>query len=828
MSSSEVKLEFNGLQTSVNDLSGAPGGALEIGDNIVIEEQGIAKPRRGFDDFDATFGAALDRAKSIWYYSGSNFVHYADKIAYSDGVGFTTYTGVYVAPAGFKVTVAEGNKNLYFTTAAGTYKIDSVLLEPKPVGVPKAINLSGASTGSSGFLPNNWGVNYRAVWGYKDANNNQILGAPSPLITVKNVAGGSRNSQCRVYIPQGITIAFFLQLYRSLTEDMSSVALPSTELYQSVEINPTPTDIANGYVDVLDIRPDALLGVPLYTNPSSGGIAAANDQPPLAKVIARFKEYLIYGNTVSKHRYFLRLLGTGSASTSMQGGDTITIGARVYTGGTVTNTATRVFAVYGGTGGAASTGSASEDIRRTALDLIACINQDASQTVYGFYLNDTASATQGELLFEERLIGGAAFSITVSRLGSWSPSELGLTAKYSQNDTILNRIYYSKVQQPEAVTLLSYMDVGDSDKAILAMVPLRDSLIIMKEDGCFRLSASLNVDPIDRTQQLIGPATAVSLNNAVFALTTQGVVVITDGGAKVLDLPISMDIRKLFGAALSTIKSNAFAIAYETSRKYILFLPQISGETYCSQAYVYDTFTNTWVRWVLNKSCGILDPSTDKLILGSAVRNGLDLERKSFTYADQVDFHSYQTISDQNGNVISITASDLIAPGDMIYQSETVFSFVKSVDPNNATVTILDALEFTPGQVAVYKPIATKIKWLPATAGAPQALKHYSEVTFYFKAFFPDVATVTFSSDKAPGEKTQPLLGDSPSGGWGLFEWGNEPYGSVASKKPSRCLVPREHQRCSQLSVTFEHAYAFSGWELNGVSLLFNGGSSRV
>ena len=829
MSQPTIQLAFKGLYTSVNDLTATPG-ALEIADNIVIENENLAQPRRGFDDYGATIGTTPDRASTIWFYQGYTFTNFGSKVAYSAGEGqaFTEYSGTYSAPTDFKTTFAESNKNLYFTTAAGVFKIDSVVLEPKAVGTPKAVHSTQSVTGATGFLANNYGVNYKFCWGYKDQNGNLILGAPSELVTYKNTAGGSRNVISRVYIPAGISTTHFVQIYRSYAQDMSGAALPSTELYQSGEVNPSALNISNGYLDFTDISPDALLGQALYTNQSIGGVSIANNQPPLAKCIAEFKKYLVYGNTTSKHRYFLRLLGTGSATTSLQGGDTIVIGGRTYTGGAATNTATRTFAVYGGTSGAATTGSASEDVRKTALDIIRCINEDSLQTTYGFYLNDTSSVSQGEMLLEERAIGGSAFTLTVSRSGCWSPSELGLVAVSSKNEASLNRIYYSKVQQPEAVPLLQYIDVGATDKQILALIPLRESLIILKEDGIYRLSANLGVDLIDGTQQLIGQKTAVALNNAVFALTTQGVVNITDSGAQVIDLPISNDIRQLFGSALDTIKSNSFAVAYETSRMYILFLPATAGESYCSQAFVFNTFTQTWVRWTLNKSAGALDPATDKLVLGSAVRNGLDLERKQYSYSDHVDYDSVQTISAQVANVISIGSSDTISVGDMIYESESIFSFVESVDSAAGTVTVLDDVTFTLGPVSVYSAIPTKIKWLPITAGAPYALKHFSEASFYFQALFPSAATATFTSDKSAGEKPVPLTGDSASGGWGLFAWGDAPWGNVPSKKPVRLLVPREHQRCSQLSLTFEHSYAYGLWELSGVSLLFNPGSSRI
>lgn len=823
MSQPQIELAFKGLYTSVNDLSSAPEGSLLEADNILIESTNLAKPRMGFDDYPTRYGLSTDRADAMFFFKGKTFVHYGVKLAYSSGAAFTAYAANISAPTGFKITSAQSNKNLYFTSSAGVKKIDDETLEPKVVGVPKAIHLSTSNNAAaSGFLTNNYSVNYRVCWGYRDANNNVIIGAPSALFTHSNASGTTKNVDLQSFIPAGISTSHFAQIYRSYAATGAGV-FPSNQLYQAAEYSPTSTDITNGYFNYTDIIPEALLGQDLYTNAS---ILQANDQPPLAKVICRFKDQMFYGNTISKHRYSFRLLGTSIMSAAVP--DTLTIAGQVYTAGAVTNTATRVFAAYGAISGAASTGSASEDVRQTALAICRCINENASSTVYGFYLNDTSQATQGEILVEERAIGGSSFTVLVSRPTSFSPSTLG-TAQTSRNEEAVNQICYSKVQQPEAVPLISTLVIGSSDKAILAMLSLRESLIVLKEDGTYRISSTLGVELLDGTQALIGPATAVALSNAVYALTTQGIVNITDGGVQVIDLPIAGDIRRLFGSSLETIKANAFAIAYETRRLYILFLPSGPLDPYCSQAYVFNTFTQTWVRWPMQRTCGILNPTTDRLILGPTKRNGLDVERKTFDFSDNVDFDSYQTISLVVGTRITITSPDLLAQGDLVYQDSSTYSYVVSVDIAAGTVVMLDALAWnTAVTVSIFKAIKTKITWVPVTGGNPAALKHFSECVFYFKQNFPGTALASFSSDKASGIKSVTLTGDSPSGGWGLFAWGEEPWGSIASKRPVRILVPREQQRCSQLTITFEHAYAFAGWELSGISILYNPGSNRV
>jgi len=103
-----------------------------------------------------------------------------------------------------------------------------------------------------------------------------------------------------------------------------------------------------------------------------------------------------------------------------------------------------------------------------------------------------------------------------------------------------------------------------------------------------------------------------------------------------------------------------------------------------------------------------------------------------------------------------------------------------------------------------------------------------------FKADFNGLATLGFSSDVSPGTLTESLTGGNV-GGWGLFGWGGPaetplgvPWGGDPRRRPIRVSVPRNHQRCSLLNVTFSHAYAYSPWQLQGLSLIGNNVSERT
>lgn len=123
-------------------------------------------------------------------------------------------------------------------------------------------------------------------------------------------------------IPEGITTSNFYQLYRSgITQatgtDVLGNLTASDEMRLIFEGYPSSSDISAGEIVILDNTPDAFAGAFLYTNPSSGeGILQANDLPPFAKDINRFKGYIFYANTKTRHRKTLNLLGVQNIITS--------------------------------------------------------------------------------------------------------------------------------------------------------------------------------------------------------------------------------------------------------------------------------------------------------------------------------------------------------------------------------------------------------------------------------------------------------------------------------------------------------------------------------
>ena len=565
-----LELKAKGLYTFPSELSEVPGGALSKADNVNIDKEGILTPRRGLDREGYALGSSLNRVNKIFEYKSTKIVHYdTNTLARDTGSAYTDYSGTYDPPSSTDpLRSAEANQNFYFTTDAGVYKLDQLATTPLTAGAPRGLSVQGSLTGSSGFLVDAGSgdaVAYRVVWGYNDNNNNLVLGAPSEryIVIADNAtlsgSGGSpvsRDTSLTLTIPSGVTTSWIFQIYRSANTGDEAIE-PSDEMQLTYESSPTAGEITAGTLTITDSTPETIRGATIYTAPSQQTIAQANDQPPLAKDIAVYKNHLFFANTQLKHRLQIALLaaeGTSSSpDVSLKYDDVITVNGVAYTGKSSTTVASNNFKVF-------SAGTPSQDIRDTAVELCRVINQSASNTgsdaIYAYYIS-AANDTPGKILLESRSVGGSQFSVTftpdVSGANPWTPElPTSGTDVASSNDTFKNAVYFSKVLQPESVPTANVFRVGSADDEIKRILPLRDSLFILKEnEGIYRLtgedSSSFRVDLFDSTANLRSPETAVVLSNAIYALTDQGVVQITETGVSVISRPIEDQILDLFG-----------------------------------------------------------------------------------------------------------------------------------------------------------------------------------------------------------------------------------------------------------------------------------------
>lgn len=1024
MSSQKIELQIKGLWTAPNNLSGIPEGSLVVADNVVLNAKNLMESRRGQTQYGNALSVGAGQVDKIFNYSSSLISSYNSKMAYDSGNGvWVDYPGTYVSPSNdYKIRSLEAQRNFYFTSSNGIYKIDALANAPRLAGVPWALSGEGSTTGSSGFLLGGTAVAYQLTWGYKDANNNLIIGAPSQRIVVRNtsvataatgtlaitsavvltstVKGASRNGstfrtevnaaaanpsdsilvsftgsgsaivctitpnngtnnggtavnfstanlvelintggvsgknitlsdslflrelqtatggngtnmanggngdsitatfaagadaqskdvQLTFNIPEGITTEYFYQVYRTVATTTVD-AEPSTELQLVLEDNPSAGEILAKTFTITDSTPFSLMGATLYTSPSQQGTENANFQPPFAVDMDVYKNCAFYANVKSKQNLTLSLISVDSPSlgyyvdgtvgtvstskvlstiadttdlrigmkavgtgipddsfiTSILSGTSVEISKEATATGTVSVEFQDRFSIGGVDYFAGSSndvsknqfmvgtvGTPAQNINDTSLNLIKIINTSASNTtIYAYYLSGVEDLP-GKILFQERGVGGVAFSASSTSGNSFTPRlPLTGTSIISTNDARQNRVFVSKNGEVESVPLYRYFDIGSANFPIQRVVALRDGIFFFKQDGIFRLSGetfeSFVVALLDNTVVLKAPESAVPFNNQVFCMTTQGVVAVYDSGVRLMSVPIESTLLELSSEQFTNFSTASFGVAYESARLYIFFTVTNEDDQFATQAFVYNSLTDSWTRWVMNRTCGVVNNAINKLFMARTDTGQVLIERKSYTNQDYAD-EQYPVIISSIVSETQIILADatVVQPGMTLVQGFRN-AYVQAKNGNILTITFTAGL--TAGAAEVYTPIENKIEWAPIDAQNPGIMKQFSETTFFFKnAAFRAIEagyTSNISAGVAPVSITNRGVG-----GWGNFSWGSEPWGgALGGQTALRTYVPREKQRALWLSLYLKTNEAFTGFSLQGLSFLVNPMSTRI
>jgi hypothetical protein len=732
-------------------------------------------------------------------------------------------TGTGIAPGTTVVSIVATTVTLSLAATATTVGV-AVTFSSAPT-ITMSANATGTTSETITYSSGGQ-VAYRVVWGYKDANNNLVLGAPTQWVSITNNTGGATNVAGTTSIPSGITTAYFYQVYRSFQTPTSSV-IPSDEMQLCYSSNPSAGDLVNGYVTFTDSLIDALLGASLYTSPSQGGIGQAYLPPPIAKDFCSFYGYTFYANTQSKQTLALTVIGTG-APNGVQVDDTLVIDGITFTAKAAENIGSNQYKVF-------STGTVAQNITDTVNSLVKIINRSATSTVYAYAISGPTELP-GKILLSARTFGTTAFAVTVSGHGSaYNPTlPTSGTTVSSAVVTYKNGVYCSVQGLPEAVPSSNLLPlVGSAAADILRIIALRDYVVILKADGVFRIVgnnlANFNIVPFDYTTQLVAPDSAVSLNNQVWCLANQGVVSISDTGVQQQSWTnINDTIQTLFGTAFAEMQQYASAVSYETEHKYILGLPSAGGDTGNTQTYTFNIFTNAWTRWTRKFTAGFVHPTTNILYLGNFQNNNVVTERKTGTYQDYIDeLSASPTITASSNYVVTLNSIAGINVGDLLYVDATHASVIASIDSVNVTVTVQDLVTWANGAASIYPAINSVIQWKPVVAGNPGFLRQYPEGDLLFNTTRFNSATLSFFTELYQSFQSVPITGFS-LGNWGMFAWGGVPWGGLNRPTPIRFLVPLNAQLGSQLNVKFSISQAWSNWALSGLNIVYNDVSQEM
>ncbi len=267
----------------------------------------------------------------------------------------------------------------------------------------------------------------------------------------------------------------------------------------------------------------------------------------------------------------------------------------------------------------------------------------------------------------------------VNEAGTVGYLTLAVNSEFSDNEDRGNRIYYSKYQQPEAVPIVNYIDIGAKDQEISRIFALRDSLFVFKGDGIYRLSgevAPFNVTLFDGSATLLAPDSLAILENSIFGWERGGIVQITESGVSPISRAIDNLILPTSANVYPGFKSSTFGVAYDSDQSYTVWTVKNKTDTYATVAYRYHTLTQTWTTNDLASTCGIISPVDDLMYLGSGIENTLRQERKDFDRTDYAD-REYSALvtpasySKANKTLKLNTVTDY-SVGDVLTQNVTI------------------------------------------------------------------------------------------------------------------------------------------------------------
>ena len=571
-------------------------------------------------------------------------------------------------------------------------------------------------------------------------------------------------------VPWDIPSGAYWEVWRTQTAGAAGGNPGDTCYLVTATLNVTT---AGSVVSYTDITSDTTLlsATGLYTNSTLEGALQNNMRPPNCTSLCTYKDYGIYANSAIDHQMTNEMLATtnfvsGTSSITLTAGLT----TRTYTCGPTENTATNVWQLY--TGGL----SASLNIQNSTTSLCHVINCDASGAWYAEY---TSGVTGNPGIFRiwarSPLTGQFSLTCNNSTTGAqFTPTiPTSGTTVASSNDARGNRLFYSKVSEPDHVPTLNYIDVGRLDQAILRVLPVRDACYVIKTDGVWYLSglvAPFSLVELDSTCHCVAAATCVMLNNQVYMLANQGVVTISTSGVTIISVDIEPAIMQS-ALPLSNISTVAFGVGSEAARHYYLWLPTGSGDTYATQCYVYHTFITEWCHSTKPANAGIALNSNYTLYIASGKELALLKQRNNGDYTDYSDEQQSITVTGQTGFVVTATwANSNFVPtaGVTLHQGANVAKVLSVAFVSGSTwqFTIDRSDTYTNGAATARMPIYAHVRCSPNALGEVGMTKQVYSVAFVTESNTQSQVTLEACTNQAPELQTFTIYRPT-NGGWG-------------------------------------------------------------
>lgn len=486
-----------------------------------------------------------------------------------------------------------------------------------------------------------------------------------------------------------------------------------------------------------------------------------------------------------------------------------------------------------------SSPSVSVNIDTTARAICRTINRDNYSSIYASYTS-TSQSVVGQMYFYGRLISDVfalqASSATVgANFNPTIPDDLTDYSISGTNTQLPNGIYISKESEFEAFPLLSYLLVGSKTAQIQRTIPLKNSLIIIKEDGIFRLSGNNRSDflvtPIDLTVFCNAPESAVDTDNVIFVCTTSGIARVTESAVTIVSRPIEPVLHAVF--TNSNFYSQTFAAVVPSDRHY--FLTTLQPNNVGATTYVYNLLADKWSTSTILYKRGTIkfDDNTHY-----AITDG-DVILKARKTSTRLDF------CDESAQVISVSevAADklscrIVSPlpigeGDVIaWQSS-----INRIDRiREGIIYFVRQINFTDTDLPFHYRAITS-EWVMAPIGLnEEILKQYSELSLNLRNTAVTHLDIGFVSDSAE-TVYKTWSATSASLAWGISPWGYFPWGAGETinlnfrtyiAQPVRIFIPVDTQITTWLKPKFRHSEAAELINLQSMNLKVRNISERI
>lgn len=277
-------------------------------------------------------------------------------------------------------------------------------------------------------------------------------------------------------------------------------------------------------------------------------------------------------------------------------------------------------------------------------------------------------------IFTTSTFSASPFTVVCSRPSAFD-SEATVTAT---NDDKPNRLYWSLPDEPEAVPLVNYTDVGSEVFPILALAPVRDALLVFKQDGVFRVSGSAPnawvVECIETDLRLLRPEAVAVCAGVAYAWCDRGFFAVDGGGARSLSTgAIDVELRTAAQLVDAGATSHGAWVAAWPERQLVLFgVPGLVNADTTVRIYAHSLVTNAFSEWPLAWDAVAESVNDDLYFAQRADGTIVDYEARHAVAAprgyDRV--HAISAIVSFVGTTLvvamSATGQWVPAPGDMV------------------------------------------------------------------------------------------------------------------------------------------------------------------